>query len=240
MTRTDKYVGLDVPQATTLGSRRGNTGDQVDADGLSAQLWRGGLRAVYHGSAEPATLKELTRAYRNLVEDATRVLLRLKALFRARAITTPGTRVYQLRDRATGRVMGDALPMRRRSRGLPGRGRHAPNWSSFSHRRDHVPDCRDHCLRTVLVDVVACALDDPVVRVGGGSGQLFLQFHPGAPQGGIALGGDAGHCRGHAGGQNHHRGARSRWCISRTRFKCRWSGTGLQLRNSHRTPKVLA
>jgi len=67
MTRTDKYVALDVSQATTLASRRGNKGDQVDADGLSAQLWRGGLRAVYHGSAEPATLRELTRAYRNLV-----------------------------------------------------------------------------------------------------------------------------------------------------------------------------
>ena len=81
--------------------RRGNKGDQVDADGLSARLWRGELRAVYHGSPHRATLKELTRTYRNLVEDATRVMLRLKALFRARAIPTPGTRVYQVRDRAT-------------------------------------------------------------------------------------------------------------------------------------------
>jgi transposase len=80
--------------------RRGNKGDLVDADQLSARLWRGELRAVYHGSAERATLKELTRSYRNLVEDATRVMLRLKALFRARAIPGPGTRVYQIRDRA--------------------------------------------------------------------------------------------------------------------------------------------
>jgi len=81
--------------------RRGNKGDRVDADQLSARLWRGELRAVYHGSAERATLKELTRAYRSLVEDATRVMLRLKALFRARAIPTRGTRVYQVRDRAS-------------------------------------------------------------------------------------------------------------------------------------------
>jgi transposase len=81
--------------------RRGNKGDRVDADQLSARLWRGELRAVYHGSADRATLKELTRAYRNLVEDATRVMLRLKALFRARAIPAQGTRVYQLRARAT-------------------------------------------------------------------------------------------------------------------------------------------
>ena len=45
-------------------------------------------------------LKELTRAYGSLVEDSTRVMLRLKALFRARAIPTPGSQVYQPRDRA--------------------------------------------------------------------------------------------------------------------------------------------
>ncbi len=52
--------------------RQGDKGDQVDADTLSELLRRGGLRAVYHGSAHRGTLKELTRAYRNLVEDATR------------------------------------------------------------------------------------------------------------------------------------------------------------------------
>src|SRR3989441_8452544 len=80
-------------------SRQGNKGDQVDADQLSELLRRGALRPVYHGSADRATLKELTRTYRNLVEDATRVMLRLKALFRARAIPTRGTNVYQARAR---------------------------------------------------------------------------------------------------------------------------------------------
>src|SRR6266511_4572801 len=76
--------------------RQGNKGDQVDADHLSEQLRRGALRAVYHGSADRATLKELTRTYRNLVEDATRVMLRLKALFRARAIPTRGPMCIRL------------------------------------------------------------------------------------------------------------------------------------------------
>jgi transposase len=80
--------------------RQGNKGDQVDADQLSELLRRGGLRAVYHGSAHRAVLKELTRTYQNLVEDSTRVMLRLKALFRARAIPTRGTKVYQARERA--------------------------------------------------------------------------------------------------------------------------------------------
>ncbi len=79
--------------------RQGNKGDQVDADQLSERLRRGGLRAVYHGGAQRATLKELTRTYQNLVEDSTRVMLRLKALFRARGLRAPGRGVYHPRNR---------------------------------------------------------------------------------------------------------------------------------------------
>ncbi|MFB3110947.1 MAG: transposase [Gemmatimonadales bacterium] len=81
-------------------SRQGNKGDQVDADRLSELLRRGGLRAVYHGRSDRAELKQLTRTYQHLVEDSTRVMLRLKALYRARGIKTPGKRVYHPRDRA--------------------------------------------------------------------------------------------------------------------------------------------
>jgi hypothetical protein len=81
-------------------SRQGNKGDQIDADELSELLRRGALRAVYHGSQDRATLKELARTYQNVVEDATRVMLRLKALFRARAIKAPGRSVYQPKNRA--------------------------------------------------------------------------------------------------------------------------------------------
>src|SRR4030065_747644 len=79
--------------------RQGNKGDVVDAEQLSERLRRGGLRAVYHGDGHRATLKELTRAYTNLVEDSTRVMLRLKALFRARGIAAPGRGVYHPRNR---------------------------------------------------------------------------------------------------------------------------------------------
>jgi len=61
----------------------------------------GSLRPVYHGGgANRAALKELTRTYRNIVDDSTRVMLRLKALFRARAVRTPGQRVYNPATRA--------------------------------------------------------------------------------------------------------------------------------------------
>ena len=90
--------------------RSGNKGDQVDADELSEQLRCGGLRAVYHGAHGRADLKELTRAYRNLVEDSTRVMLRLKALFRARAIRTTGSGVYQPKGRAAWVAIGRPGP----------------------------------------------------------------------------------------------------------------------------------
>jgi transposase len=80
-------------------ARQGNKGDQADADQLSELLRRGALRAVYHGSPHRSTLRELTRTYQNVVEDATRVMQRLKALFRARGIKTPGKRVYHPKNR---------------------------------------------------------------------------------------------------------------------------------------------
>src|SRR3970282_117 len=75
-------------------ARRGNKGDQVDADALSELLRRGGVRAVSHAAGGRPPLRQPTRAYENLVEDATRVMLRLKALSRARGIPAPGKRVY--------------------------------------------------------------------------------------------------------------------------------------------------
>jgi len=79
--------------------RTGNKADRVDADGISEQLRCGTLRSVYHGNRHQADLKELTRAYRSLVEDGTRVMLRLKALYRARAVRSRGTGVYQPSNR---------------------------------------------------------------------------------------------------------------------------------------------
>ena len=72
-----------------------NKSDRIDADGLSELLRLGALKAVFHGVPEVLTLKELVRNYTNLVEDSTRVMLRIKAIFRARATRTPGVSVYR-------------------------------------------------------------------------------------------------------------------------------------------------
>ena len=80
-------------------SAQGTKSDQHDADEVSDLLRCGKLRAVYHGSPERATWKELARTYQNLIEDSTRVMLRLKALFRARGILTPGRTVDDTEQR---------------------------------------------------------------------------------------------------------------------------------------------
>jgi transposase len=80
--------------------QHGHKGDWGDAEQLADRLRRGDLRAVYHGSPHRAVLKELARTYRNLVEDSTRVMSRLKALFRARGIPTTGRGVYDPAQRA--------------------------------------------------------------------------------------------------------------------------------------------
>lgn len=72
----------------------GNKGDRMDARKLAELLRNGMLRAVYHGQGMRA-LKELVRNYECLTEDTTRVKNRLKAIFRARAITCSGHDVYR-------------------------------------------------------------------------------------------------------------------------------------------------
>jgi transposase len=69
--------------------------DRIDSDDLSERLRVGSIKSVYHGGANLLTLKHLVRCYNNLVQDSTRVMLRIKALFRAVAIRTPGVSVYR-------------------------------------------------------------------------------------------------------------------------------------------------
>lgn len=76
-----------------------NKSDRIDADELSERLRVGRLKSVYHGAPEVLTLKELVRSYSGLVEDATRVMLRIKAIFRSKAIATPGVSVYRASQR---------------------------------------------------------------------------------------------------------------------------------------------
>lgn len=78
----------------------GNKSDDEDAEKLAHLLRMGQVKAIYKGDDEQQQLKELCRAYQNLVEDSTRVRNRLKAIFRGRGIDCPGQAVYRKDQRA--------------------------------------------------------------------------------------------------------------------------------------------
>ena len=82
--------------------RHGTKSDWRDAEELADLLRREAVRPIYHASAPPsAELKEFARAYINVVQDGTRVMSRVKALYRARAIRTRGHAVYRAEHRTT-------------------------------------------------------------------------------------------------------------------------------------------
>ena len=73
----------------------GNKSDRVDAQKLAELLRLGSLKAVYHGDHGVRMLKELVRTYDCLVSDTTRVMNRLKAIYRGRAIACQGHDIYR-------------------------------------------------------------------------------------------------------------------------------------------------
>jgi transposase len=78
----------------------GSKSDRIDARKL-AELLRGNqLSPVYHGEHGVRTLKELGRSYLTITKDLTRVMNRIKALYRSWAIPCSGTTVYAPRHRA--------------------------------------------------------------------------------------------------------------------------------------------
>jgi transposase len=78
----------------------GNKNDRVDAKKLAELLRLGSLKGVYHGDNGVRTLKELVRTYDCLVSDTTRVMNRLKAIYRGRAIACAGHDIYRQDRRA--------------------------------------------------------------------------------------------------------------------------------------------
>src|ERR1700692_4239533 len=80
--------------------KAGNKSDRIDARKLADLLYLDKLHPVYHGETGIRALKEVARSYLALTRDTTRVMNRLKALFRSWAIPCAGQRVYAPRDRS--------------------------------------------------------------------------------------------------------------------------------------------
>src|SRR6266566_4483270 len=77
----------------------GNKSDRIDARKLAELLRLDNLKAVYHGETGVRMLRELARSYLTIVKDLTRVMNRLKALYRSWAIPCAGRDVYYTRHR---------------------------------------------------------------------------------------------------------------------------------------------
>ncbi len=80
--------------------RQGNKSDKIDARKLAERLRLNDLKPVYHGETGVRMLRELARSYLTVVKDLSRVMNRLKALYRSWAIPCAGRDVYYPRHRS--------------------------------------------------------------------------------------------------------------------------------------------
>ena len=94
-----RKVTVSNPRKNAL-LQSGNKSDRIDARKLAELLRNGSLSALYHGEKGLRTLQELSRSYLTISKDLTRVMNRLKALYRSWAIPCAGTQVYAPRHRS--------------------------------------------------------------------------------------------------------------------------------------------
>jgi transposase len=80
--------------------RNGSKSDRIDARKLSEQLHMNNVKSVYHGECGLRMMKELARSYLTITQDLTRVMNRLKALYRSWGIPCAGNEAYAPRYRA--------------------------------------------------------------------------------------------------------------------------------------------
>ena len=90
--RVAKVVVCDPRKNALL--KAGNKSDRIDARKLADLLRCGLLSPVYHGESGVRTLRELARSYLTITRDLTRVMNRIKGLYRSWAIRCNGQTVY--------------------------------------------------------------------------------------------------------------------------------------------------
>ncbi len=96
--RVDKLVVCNPRKNALL--KDGNKSDRIDARKLADLLRGNQLKPVYHGETGVRMLRELSRSYLTIVKDLSRVMNRLKAVYRSWAIPCAGRDVYYRRHRA--------------------------------------------------------------------------------------------------------------------------------------------
>lgn len=86
---TERVVVCDPRKIAT----KGNKNDQRDAERLCELLRLNALRPVFHERGG-RDLKELVRCYEALLDDSLRVMLRIRSMYRSRAISVKSRSVY--------------------------------------------------------------------------------------------------------------------------------------------------
>lgn len=79
--------------------KSGSKSDAIDARKLAELLRAEMLSPVYHGERSALEVHHLARSYITLTDDMTRVMRRLKAVFRGQAVACAGKKLYGKRHR---------------------------------------------------------------------------------------------------------------------------------------------
>jgi transposase len=139
--RVDKLVVCNPRKNALLKS--GNKGDAIDARKLAELLRAGLLSAVYHGETSALEVQHLARSYLMLTEDTTRVMGRLKAVFRSQAIGSTGKKLYGPKHRGEYLEALGACALRRRAECLY---QQLDALQQLRHqaRRELIVECRKH------------------------------------------------------------------------------------------------
>ena len=132
--------------------KSGNKGDLLDARKLAELLRINSLTAVYHGENSALEVQHRVRSYTMLTEDTTRVLNRIKAVFRSQAVSCPGKKVFRPDSRESYLAQLPSAGLRQRAESLY-RELDALHPLRLRARRELLAECRKHpatkCLKSV-------------------------------------------------------------------------------------------
>jgi transposase len=95
--------------------KSGNKSDAIDARKLAELLRADILSPVCHGKKSALEVQHLARSYALLTEDTTRVMARIKAVFRGQAIRCAGKKLYGSKHRGEYLAQLGAGALRRRA-----------------------------------------------------------------------------------------------------------------------------
>jgi transposase len=139
------------PRKTTL-LKSGNKGDLIDARKLAELLRNNSLSPVYHGERSALEVQHRARTYTLLTEDTTRIMNRIKAVFRSQAVNCNGKSVFRLDRRESYLAQLSITGLRQRAE-LLYQELDALHLLRLRAKREMLAECRKHPAMTWLQSV---------------------------------------------------------------------------------------